>query len=383
MIHSLCVFGTRPEAIKMGPVVRQLSLHAAFSNRVCVTGQHRQMLEPFLNLFKIKPDFALDVMTENQSLTELTNHILNGLMDVFKTYRPDVVLVHGDTTTTLATSLAAYYHKIPVAHVEAGLRTGNMLLPWPEEGNRKLTTALAAIHFAPTALSSQNLLREGVSAESIHITGNTVVDALFDVLQQFESNPTLEKNYAKQFSFLNAERRMILVTGHRRESFGEGFQHICHALLGISKRFPDVDIVYPVHLNPHVQAPVNALLGATSNIYLINPVDYVPFVYLMKKSYFILTDSGGIQEEAPSLGKPVLVMRDITERPEAVTAGTVKIVGTHQESILQEATVLMTNLAAYQAMSRAQNPYGDGEAAMRITQILEKALSEKVVADVA
>ncbi len=285
--------------------------------------------------------------------------------------------------TPLAASLAAYYHKIPVAHVEAGLRTGNILLPWPEEGNRKLTTALAAIHFAPTALSAQNLLREGVSAESIHITGNTVVDALFDVLQQFVSNPTLEKSYAKEFSFLNAERRMILVTGHRRESFGEGFQHICHALLAIAKRFPDVDIVYPVHLNPHVQAPVNALLGATSNIYLINPVDYVPFVYLMKRSYFILTDSGGIQEEAPSLGKPVLVMRDITERPEAVTAGTVKLVGARQECILQEATVLMTNLAAYQAMSRAQNPYGDGGAAMRIAHILEKALSEKVVADVA
>ncbi|MDX2346824.1 MAG: UDP-N-acetylglucosamine 2-epimerase (non-hydrolyzing) [Legionella sp.] len=376
MIHSLCVFGTRPEAIKMGPVVKQLAAHPQFSNRVCITGQHREMLEPFLEIFKIKLDFSLDVMTPNQSLSELTNNILKGLAGVFKVYRPDVILVHGDTTTTLATALSAYYHRIPVAHVEAGLRTGDIFLPWPEEGNRKLTGALAALHFAPTALSSQNLLREGVSADLIYITGNTVVDALFDVLQQFEADAAFEQSYAKQFPFLTPERRVILVTGHRRESFGDGFQAICRALLQIAKRFPEVDIVYPVHLNPQVQQPVKALLSAISNIYLIDPVDYISFVYLMRKSYFILTDSGGIQEEAPSLGKPVLVMREITERPEAVTAGTVKLVGANQESIIQSVSELLQNMDIYQKMSRAQNPYGDGEAAARMTRILEKVFAQ-------
>jgi UDP-N-acetylglucosamine 2-epimerase (non-hydrolysing) len=382
MIHSLCVFGTRPEAIKMAPVVKQLAEHSAFSSKVCVTGQHRQMLEPCLDLFKIKPDFDLNVMTPNQTLSKLTANILNGLAGVFENYRPDVILVHGDTTTTLATSLAAYYHQIPVAHVEAGLRTGNIFLPWPEEANRKLTGVLAAQHFAPTPLSRQNLLVEGVPSDTIHVTGNTVVDALFDVLQQFESNPALEKNYKKQFSFLTPKRRMILVTGHRRENFGGGFERICQALVRIAETFPDVDIVYPVHLNPQVQAPVNTLLSSTPNIHLIAPVDYLPFVYLMKASTLILTDSGGIQEEAPSLGKPVLVMRDKTERPEAVDAGTVQLVGTKVESILNAVTRLLTETEHYRRMSQAQNPYGDGEASCRIADAL-RARFGKVTKQVA
>jgi len=370
MIHTLCVFGTRPEAIKMAPVVKQLEEHTAFSNKVCVTGQHRQMLEPFLDLFNIKPDFDLNVMTPNQTLSKLTANILQGLADVFKNYRPDVVLVHGDTTTTLATSLAAYYHQIPVAHVEAGLRTGNIFLPWPEEANRKLTGVLAAQHFAPTPLSRQNLLAEGVPSDAIHVTGNTVVDTLFDVLQQFESNPALEQTCAKQFLFLNPNRRMILVTGHRRENFGGGFERICQALVRIAQTFPEVDIVYPVHLNPHVQAPVNKLLRSTPNIYLIDPVDYLPFVYLMKTSYVILTDSGGIQEEAPSLGKPVLVMRDETERPEALEAGTVQLVGTDVPMIVNAVTRLLKDAEHYRRMSQAQNPYGDGDASRRIADAL-------------
>ena len=370
MIHSLCVFGTRPEAIKMAPVVKQLVEHSAFSNKVCVTGLHRQMLEPFLDLFNIKPDFDLNVMTPNQTLSKLTANILNGLAGVFETHRPDVILVHGDTTTTLATSLAAYYHQIPVAHVEAGLRTGNIFLPWPEEANRKLTSVLAAQHFAPTPLSRQNLLDEGVPAEAIHVTGNTVVDALFDVLQQIESNPVLEHNYAAQFPFLTPKRRMILVTGHRRENFGGGFERICQALVCIAQAFPDVDVVYPVHLNPQVQTPVNKLLSSTPNIHLIAPVDYLPFVYLMKASTLILTDSGGIQEEAPSLGKPVLVMRDTTERPEAVDAGTVQLVGTEVHVILEAVTRLLENAEHYRRMSQAQNPYGDGDASRRIAEAL-------------
>lgn len=381
MIHTLCVFGTRPEAIKMAPVVKQLAAHAAFSNKVCVTGQHRQMLEPFLELFNIKPDFDLNVMTPNQTLSKLTANILHGLAGVFEHYRPDVILVHGDTTTTLATSLAAYYHQIPVAHVEAGLRTGNIFLPWPEEANRRLTGVLATQHFAPTPLSRQNLLDEGVPADAIHVTGNTVVDALFNVLQQFESNPALEQSFSKQFSFLSTERRMILVTGHRRENFGGGFERICQALVSIALAFPDVDIVYPVHLNPHVQAPVHALLSSTPNIHLIAPVDYLPFVYLMKASYLILTDSGGIQEEAPSLGKPVLVMRDKTERPEAVDAGTVQLVGTEVHVILDAVTCLLENAEHYRRMSQAQNPYGDGDASRRIAEALVTRFSDVTQGD--
>ena len=381
MIHTLCVFGTRPEAIKMAPVVKQLAEHANFSNKVCVTGQHRQMLEPFLDFFNIKPDFDLNVMTPNQTLSKLTANILHGLADVFKDYRPDVILVHGDTTTTLATSLAAYYHQIPVAHVEAGLRTGNIFLPWPEEANRKLTGVLAAQHFAPTPLSRQNLLDEGVAPDAIHVTGNTVVDTLFDVLQQFESNPALEHSYAKQFSFLTPKRHMILVTGHRRENFGGGFERICQALVSIAQAFPDVDIVYPVHLNPQVQTPVNKLLSSTPNIHLIAPVDYLPFVYLMRASHIILTDSGGIQEEAPSIGKPVLVMRDKTERPEAVDAGTVQLVGTDVHVILDAVTHLLENAEHYRRMSQAQNPYGDGDASRRISEALLTKFGDVTIND--
>jgi len=379
MIHSLCVFGTRTEAIKIAPVVKQLAGHKAFVNQVCVTGQHRQMLQPFLDLFKIKPDFDLNVMTPNQTLSKLTASILIGLAGVFEIYRPDVILVHGDTTTTFATSLAAYYHRIPVAHVEAGLRTGNIFLPWPEEANRKLTGALAVQHFAPTPLSRQNLLNEGVPEAAIQVTGNTVVDALFDVLKNFELNPELEQRFAAQFDFLTPKRRMILVTGHRRENFGGGFERICQALVRIAQKFPDVDVVYPVHLNPQVQAPVNALLSGTPNIHLIAPVDYLPFVYLMKASHIILTDSGGIQEEAPSLGKPVLVMRDSTERPEAVDAGTVQLVGTDAQVILSGVTRLLTDAEHYRRMSQAQNPYGDGEAARRIVEALLMRFGEDVV----
>ena len=377
MIRALSVFGTRPEVIKMAPVVKQLINHEAFDSYVCVTGQHQQMLQPFLDLFEIRPHFNLKVMKIGQNLSELTTSILTGLSAVFEEVSPDVVLVHGDTTTTFATALAAYYHRIPVAHVEAGLRTGNIFLPWPEEANRKLTGGLAKFHFAPTTLARDNLLRETVPAESIHVTGNTVIDALFDVLEQFESNPLLEQKLAKQFSYLSSERKMILVTGHRRESFGEGFKQICQALAMIAKHFPMLDIVYPVHLNPEVQKPVKALLSNYSNVYLIDPIDYLPFVYLMRSSYLILTDSGGIQEEAPSLGKPVLVMRDRTERPEAIDAGTVKLVGTNAEIILREVTHLLEDLTHYQKMSQAQNPYGDGDAARRIVRFLANALEEE------
>lgn len=380
MIRALTVFGTRPETIKMAPVIKQLVQNPKFDTKVCVTGQHREMLIPFLDLFDITPDVNLEAMTSNQSLTQLTATILCGLESVLSTLQPDIILVHGDTTTTLAATLAAYYQKIPVAHVEAGLRTGNIYLPWPEEANRKLTGGLAAFHFAPTALSRNNLLSEGVKPENIRITGNTVVDALFDVLAQFESNPALLEKAGMQFPFLSVKRRMILVTGHRRESFGQGFQQICEALAAVAKRYPDVDIVYPVHLNPQVQRPVKSLLSQYSNIYLIDPVDYLPFVYLMKSAYLILTDSGGIQEEAPSLGKPVLVMRDRTERPEAVTAGTVKIVGTKVQIILDEVTQLFESEVHYQSMSQAQNPYGDGDAAIRIVRVLENALLEEKTA---
>lgn len=361
----------------MAPVVKQLAQNSAFDSRVCITGQHQEMLTPFLDFFSITPDFNLDVMMPNQSLSELTGNILQGLTPVFEKCQPDVVLVHGDTTTTFAASLAAYYHRVPTAHVEAGLRTGDIYLPWPEEANRKLAGALASFHFAPTSLSRDNLLAEGVSAESIHITGNTVIDALFEVLGQFESNPALEHQYKTQFSFLSTKRRMILVTGHRRESFGEGFANICEALALIAKQFPEVDIVYPVHLNPEVQQPVRRMLGDIPNIYLLEPVDYLSFVYLMKHAYLILTDSGGIQEEAPSLGKPVLVMRDKTERPEALAAGTVKLVGTDVNLILKEVRLLLAEGEHYQTMSQAQNPYGDGEAASRITQCLLEAFVEE------
>jgi len=366
----LTVFGTRPEAIKMAPLALALAADERFDAKVCVTGQHREMLDQVLDLFAIRPEFDLNIMKKGQDLTDVTSAILQGLRQVFASFKPDMVLVHGDTATTFATSLAAYYQQIPVGHVEAGLRTGNLNSPWPEEGNRKLTGALAAIHFAPTETSCGNLLREGVNPASIVITGNTVIDALLDVVSRLEQSAELNAQAAAPSAFLDANRKLILVTGHRRESFGGGFERICNALGQIARRHPDVDIVYPVHLNPNVREPVNRLLSGVSNIHLIEPLDYLPFVHLMSRAHIILTDSGGIQEEAPSLGKPVLVMRDTTERPEAVAAGTVKLVGTAAENIVREIDRLLTDPAAYTAMSVAHNPYGDGAACQRILEAL-------------
>ncbi|GAB2604067.1 non-hydrolyzing UDP-N-acetylglucosamine 2-epimerase [Nitrincola alkalisediminis] len=366
----LTVFGTRPEAIKMAPLALQLAADERFDAKVCVTAQHREMLDQVLELFELKPDFDLNLMKPGQDLTDITTGILQGLKQVFLDFKPDVVLVHGDTATTFATTLAAYYQQIAVGHVEAGLRTGNIYSPWPEEGNRKLTGALANIHFAPTSTSKQNLLNEGVSPECVHVTGNTVIDALFEVIEKLKSNANLSSQFNTQFEFLDSSKKLILVTGHRRESFGGGFERICQALANTAISHPDVEIVYPVHLNPNVQEPVNRLLAGIDNIHLIDPLDYLPFVYLMNQAHIILTDSGGIQEEAPSLGKPVLVMRDTTERPEAVEAGTVKLVGTDSDVITQELTRLLRDQDAYNTMSFAHNPYGDGQACLRIRDYL-------------
>jgi UDP-N-acetylglucosamine 2-epimerase (non-hydrolysing) len=368
-LKTLIVFGTRPEAIKMAPLALNLDQDDRFESRVCVTGQHRQMLDQVLELFEITPDYDLNIMKPGQDLTDVTTAILQGLKPVLAEFKPDVVLVHGDTATTLATSLAAYYQQIPIAHVEAGLRTNNLYSPWPEEGNRRLTGTLAALHFAPTSTSRDNLLKEGTDAATIYTTGNTVIDALLEVVRKLES-PALKSHFESQFDFLDANRRMVLVTGHRRENFGDGFERICQALVQTARQFPDVDVVYPVHLNPNVREPVNRLLAGVSNIHLIEPLDYLPFVYLMSRSYLILTDSGGIQEEAPALGKPVLVMRDTTERPEAVAAGTVKLVGTDVDSIQQHLVQLLTDEATYREMSVAHNPYGDGKACARILDAL-------------
>lgn len=370
VLKVLSVFGTRPEAIKMAPLALALQADSRFESKICVTGQHREMLDQVLALFKLSPDFDLGVMRPGQDLTDVTVAILAGLKSVFLNYKPDVVLVHGDTSTTLAASLAAYYQRIPVAHVEAGLRTGNIYLPWPEEGNRRLVAALASMHFAPTDAARQNLLKEGISCANIVVTGNTVIDGLLKVVSALSSDSSLKQQLNEQFSFLDLQRRMILVTGHRRESFGRGFENICQALSEVADIFPDVDIVYPVHLNPNVREPVNRLLAGIDNIHLIEPLDYLPFVYLMNRSYLILTDSGGIQEEAPSLGKPVLVMRDVTERPEAVAAGTVRLVGADTSAIVSNLRTLLTDQAAYQSMAYAHNPYGDGEACARIIDSL-------------
>jgi len=364
-IKVLSVFGTRPEAIKMAPLVLALAADARFDAKVCVTGQHREMLDQVLDLFAIQPKFDLNIMKPGQDLTDVTTAILQGMRDVFAQFKPDIVLVHGDTATTFATSLAAYYQQIPVAHVEAGLRTGNLYSPWPEEGNRKLTGALAALHFAPTETSSQNLQHEGVPVSRIVVTGNTVIDALLEVVNKLKNDQALQQRFDQQFAFLATERRIVLVTGHRRESFGDGFERICQALADTAESFPDVDIVYPVHLNPNVREPVNRLLAGIANIHLIEPLDYLPFVFLMNRAHIILTDSGGIQEEAPSLGKPVLVMRDTTERPEAVQAGTVKLIGTTVAAIAQNLHSLLTDTAAYNNMAFAHNPYGDGQACQR------------------
>jgi len=367
----LLVFGTRPEAIKMAPLVKRLQTHPAFDARVCVTAQHRQMLDQVLNLFEIVPEFDLNLMKPGQDLTDITAGVLQGMREVFSQWRPDAVLVHGDTSTTLAASLAAFYQRIPVGHIEAGLRTGNLYSPWPEEANRKLTSTLAGWHFAPTTASRANLLDEGVSSDAIHVTGNTVIDALLQVRDRIRADTALQQVFNSQFGFLEPKKRIVLVTGHRRENFGGGFERICEALVRIAQNHADVNVVYPVHLNPQVQEPVRRLLGGVSNVHLIEPQDYLPFVYLMDRSTLILTDSGGIQEEAPSLGKPVLVMRDTTERPEAVAAGTVKLVGTNPEMIVANTHALLTDLSAYQVMARAHNPYGDGQACQRIVEVLE------------
>jgi UDP-N-acetylglucosamine 2-epimerase (non-hydrolysing) len=363
----LIIFGTRPEAIKMAPVVNALRTKPELDVRVCVTAQHRHMLDQVLKLFSIIPDFDLDLMRAGQDLTDITTRILTGLREVFASWRPDRVLVHGDTTTTMSAALAAYYAKIPVAHVEAGLRTGNIYSPWPEEINRRMAGVIADVHFSPTQQAKQNLLNEAVSAERVLVTGNTVIDALLWVVQELDANLELKSRLEQQFSYLNQAKRMILVTGHRRENFGGGFENICQALNSLAER-DDTEIVYPVHLNPNVQEPVNRILGGLSNIFLIEPQDYLPFVYLMNRSTLILTDSGGIQEEAPTLGKPVLVMRDTTERPEAVTAGTVKLVGTSPDRIFQETNLLLEDATKYREMSFAHNPYGDGNASCRICE---------------
>ena len=355
----------------MAPLVHALARDPHFEAKVCVTAQHREMLDQVLNLFSIVPDYALNIMSPGQGLTEITCRILEGLKPVLESFKPDVVLGHGDTTPTAAASLAAFYQRIPVGHVEAGLRTGNLYSPWPEEANRTLTGHLAMYHFAPTETSRQNLLKENIADTRIFVTGNTVIDALFWVRDRVLNNETLRNELSRRYPFLANGKKMILVTGHRRESFGRGFEHICHALAEIAATHPDVQIVYPVHLNPNVSEPVNRILGHVKNVILIEPQDYLPFVWLMNHAWLILTDSGGIQEEAPSLGKPVLVMRDATERPEAIDAGTVRLVGTDSRRIVDEVSRLLHDENEYQAMSRAHNPYGDGQACERILSALK------------
>lgn len=369
MQKILCVFGTRPEAIKMAPVVKAITDSSELECRVCVTAQQREMLDQVLALFEIVPDYDLDLMTANQTLSEVTARVITELQPVLAEVNPDLVLVHGDTTTTMAASIASFYQKIPVGHVEAGLRTHNIYSPWPEEINRQLTSRIASLNFAPTQLSRSNLLNEGVAEQSIVVTGNTVIDALLTIVEKVRNDKALQSAFQMQFNFLDAEKKLILVTGHRRENFGEGFQDICRAITELAAD-PQLQIVYPVHLNPNVQGPVYDLLANLENVHLIDPLDYLPFVYLMDRSHIILTDSGGIQEEAPSLGKPVLVMRDTTERPEAVEEGTVRLVGTNARKIVREVRRLLDSETEYQAMSRAHNPYGDGQASGRIVKAI-------------
>ena len=370
MKKILLVFGTRPEAIKMAPLVKAFQKDTEhFETRVCVTAQHRQMLDLVLEVFGITPEYDLNIMAPNQDLYDITAKVLMGLREVLKDFRPDTVLVHGDTTTSMAASLAAFYMQIPVGHVEAGLRTYNMLSPWPEEMNRQVTDRICTYYFAPTEQSKKNLLQENIDEKKIFITGNTVIDALLMAVDIISSTPGMEEKIAKEFQekgYTVGNREYILVTGHRRENFGEGFLHICKAIKELAALHPDMDIVYPVHLNPNVQKPVYELLSGVDNVYLISPLDYLPFIYAMQHSTLLLTDSGGVQEEAPSLGKPVLVMRDTTERPEAVEAGTVKLVGTDAEAIVSNVTALLQDKEMYKRMSETHNPYGDGQACERI-----------------
>ena len=370
MKKILTVFGTRPEAIKMAPLVLALAADERFDARLCVTAQHREMLDQVLELFEIEPDFDLKIMKPGQTLNDLTASILIGLKPILEEFEPDVVLVHGDTATTFAASLAAYYKKIKIGHVEAGLRTGNIYSPWPEEANRKLTSIISNYHFAPTLSSKNNLLKEGVPKNDIIVTGNTVIDALFWVRKKLQADQSIIVSLAADFEFLDRDKKLILVTGHRRESFGGGFERICEALCQIATRHPQAQILYPVHLNPNVQEPVNRLLNDLDNIFLIEPQQYLPFCYLMDRASIILTDSGGIQEEAPSFGKPVLVMRETTERPEAIKAGTVLLVGTDTNLIVDQVNILLSNTDEYKKISGAHNPYGDGNASQRIIDFL-------------
>lgn len=376
----LIVFGTRPEAIKMAPIVKAFQANRKVDVRVCVTGQHREMLDQVLNLFEITPEYDLNIMKPGQDLTDVTTAILQGLKPVFAEFKPDRILVHGDTATSFAATLAAYYHRIAVGHVEAGLRTGNIYSPWPEEGMRRLTGGIADQHYTPTISSLKNLIMENIAPETIFVTGNSVIDALIEVSQRIDKNLGMKAELAARFPFLDKSKKLILVTGHRRENHGDGFERICKALAVLAKR-DDVQIVYPVHLNPNVQEPVNRNLKGLDNVHLIEPQDYLPFVYLMKQSYLILTDSGGIQEEAPTLGKPVLCMRDTTERPAAVKAGTVRLVGTCDETIVAETVRLLDDELAYQVMSHANNPYGDGRTSQRIVEAvigLSGALGQQI-----
>lgn len=373
MKSALIVFGTRPEAIKMAPVVKALQACTGLRTRVAVTAQHRQMLDQVLELFEITPDEDLNLMQPGQTLPGLLAGIVQGMSEILQRQRPDLVLVHGDTSTTFGAALAAYYQQIPVAHVEAGLRTGNLLAPWPEEGNRRLTAPIATLHFAPTERARENLASEGIRT-GVQVTGNTVIDALLDARARIGEGSPRRREMAEHFPFLDPARRLLVVTGHRRENFGDGFESICHALRDIAAR-ADVQVVYPVHLNPNVQEPVRRILGDVPNVHLIEPQDYLPFVYLMDRSTLLLTDSGGIQEEAPSLGKPVLVMRATTERPEAVDAGTVQLVGTDRQRIASSVLALLDDPEAYARMSQAHNPYGDGKAAQRIAATVQAFLA--------
>ncbi|WP_028577187.1 non-hydrolyzing UDP-N-acetylglucosamine 2-epimerase [Desulfomicrobium escambiense] len=369
----LVAFGTRPEAIKMAPVVNELRKRVDdFVVNVCVTAQHREMLDQVLRLFQITPDCDLDIMKPGQDLYDVTSRVLVGVRDLLCSMSPDIVLVHGDTTTSMAVSLAAYYNKTKVGHVEAGLRTYDKYSPFPEEINRRFVDMISDMHFAPTEESKNNLLHEGVDPSSVHVTGNTVIDALLLVRDMIFECADMKRRLEERFGFLDTSKRLILVTGHRRENFGAGFENICNAIREISVRFDDVEVVYPVHLNPNVREPVYRILGSDrpSNVHLIGPLDYLPFTYLMDRSFMIMTDSGGVQEEAPSLGKPVLVLRDVTERPEAVLAGTVRLVGTSRSAIVEQASLLLSDQDEYSKMARSHNPYGDGMASRRIAKIL-------------
>lgn len=381
MKKILIVFGTRPEAIKMAPLVKEFQKNQDhFEVRVCITAQHREMLDQVLDLFQITPDYDLNIMKPGQNLYDVTSNILVKIKPVLEGFNPDVILVHGDTATTFATTLAAYYQKIKIGHVEAGLRTGDLYSPWPEEGTRRLTAVLADYHFSPTSTNMNNLLNEGISKSSVFVTGNTIIDALQMVLSRIMNNEDLRLKIESsifQSGFQKLNSKFILVTGHRRENFGRGFLNICEALRVIAINNPEVNILYPVHLNPNVRIPVIELLSKISNIKLVEPFQYEEFIYLMSKSYLILTDSGGIQEEGPSLGKPVLLMRDTTERPEVVDANIVKLVGSEQDNITKEVQKLLNDKVAYQKMSKAHNPYGDGNTSKKIINILKKRLNEK------